>query len=106
MDMAVTSGGQEYGIPIGASDLESVHAVKGRTRPGATLPQFILLFLGRHAPRGAPVDVGGIVLGVKFHLVIDKAVIAFGAIVAIFRCPVVDAAALDEPLVVARVIIV
>ena len=69
-----------------ADHLVTVHAVYRGPSPSAvaTVTKFIKFILGGHAPATAPIDVGGIVLGVKDGLAIGEAIIAIRAIVAVF----------------------
>ena len=92
--------GQEQSVPVWARYQRTVHTVLHRPRPGAFFPQLVLLFFGRHAPHGTPVDIGGIILWVQFGFVIDKAVIAIIAVGAVLRHRVIAAVA---PLVCAPV---
>lgn len=80
-----TRGRQEQGVTVGANEQTTVHAVTYRPARGTVVDKLLHLLGRGHAPRGTPVDIGRVVLGIQYRLVINKAFVTVGASGAVLR---------------------
>ena len=76
--------GQEDGIAVGAHHFVTLDISYGCQSPGTFAFQFVKLFLARSLPFAAPIDVGGIILRVKFIFAVGETVFATAAVGTVF----------------------